>query len=58
MSDEEIRDGRKTWLRVRPGECWSAASGLIFVALFIVWLNLYGALEPVPGGVLWITRTQ
>ena len=28
---------------------WSAASGLIFAVLFIVWLILYGALEPAGG---------
>ena len=32
-----------------PSERWSAASGLVFVALFIGWLALYRALEPAGG---------
>ena len=37
---------------VRAGprwERWSAVTGLFFVALFVAWLNLYGALEPAGG---------
>ncbi len=44
-----VAEARRGLLADPRWERWSAASGLIFVALFVVWLKLYGALEPAGG---------